>query len=112
MSWWDFGEDSGYDGAELALHRINCAFCDAKGNFEPVHHEAKKNPASEKTLNFDTLKCGNCGNFLMVSGLRLNSPVRAASTILEQCRGLARLRNSPNIGPKTLAGTGCRRSGA
>jgi hypothetical protein len=48
MSWWDFGESVGYDGAELALYRIECAFCDAKGNFELVHHEAKKNPASEK----------------------------------------------------------------
>jgi hypothetical protein len=66
MSWWDFGEDAGYDGAELALYRIECAFCGAKGNFQCTHREAKKNPASDKTLNFDTFKCGNCGNFIMV----------------------------------------------
>ena len=66
MSWWEFGEHSGYDGAELALHRIKCAFCGVEGNFECVHHEPKKNPATSKILNFDTFKCGNCGNFIMI----------------------------------------------
>jgi Domain of unknown function (DUF4145) len=66
MSWWDFGDHVGYPGGELALLRIECAFCGATGNFERVHHEAKKNPASAKTLNFDTFKCGNCANFIMV----------------------------------------------
>ena len=85
MSWWDFGETVGYDGAELALHRIECAFCGAKGNFERVHHEAKKNPASAKTLNFDTFKCGNCGNFIMIfwsaSEFGFSQPMHNFSTL-------------------------------
>src|SRR6266540_3389613 len=45
---------------------LSARFATRRGNFELVHHESKKNPASEKILNFDTLKCGNCGNFIMV----------------------------------------------
>jgi Domain of unknown function (DUF4145) len=66
MSWWDFGEHTGYSGDDLALHQITCAFCNAEGNFERVHHQEKKHPTSRKILNFDTFKCGNCGNFIMV----------------------------------------------
>jgi hypothetical protein len=43
MSWWDFGEHSGYQGGDLALYRIECAFCGERGNFEKIHHAEKKN---------------------------------------------------------------------
>jgi hypothetical protein len=65
-SWWEFGEWTGYQGNDLRLFRVVCAFCNEQGNFERVHHEQKKHPASRKILNFDTFKCGNCGNFLMI----------------------------------------------
>ena len=65
MSWWDLGEHSGYQGNELALHRITCAFCGEEGNFETVAHLERKKPGDRsKALNYDTLKCGNCGNFM------------------------------------------------
>jgi hypothetical protein len=66
MDWWDFGEHTGYDGNELALHRVTCAFCNAEGNFERVNHTVKKHSSINKILNFDTFKCGNCANFIMV----------------------------------------------
>lgn len=62
MTWWDLGEHSGYSGNDLALYRITCAFCNEEGNFETIAHLDKKNKASGKVLNYDTLKCGNCGN--------------------------------------------------
>jgi hypothetical protein len=65
-TWWDLGEHAGYDGAKLALHRVTCAFCNADGNFETIHHEAKTHHETKKLLNYDTLKCGNCGNLMMV----------------------------------------------
>jgi hypothetical protein len=66
MSWWEFGEHSGYHGKQLALFRIVCGFCNEEGNFELVHHLDKKNKATGKTLNYDILQCGNCGNLTMV----------------------------------------------
>jgi hypothetical protein len=65
-SWWELGEASGYDGTDLALWRINCPFCPARGNFEVEHHVEKKRPNGDKVLNYDTLRCGNCGNYAMV----------------------------------------------
>jgi hypothetical protein len=65
-SWWELGEDSGYQGDELALFRITCAFCLESGHFETAHHVEKKHPDGSKTLNYDTLRCTNCGNFTMV----------------------------------------------
>ena len=65
MSWWELGE-SGYDGGDLRLFRITCAFCEHMGNFECVYHAQKQNPRSGKTLNFDTFKCGNCAGYVMV----------------------------------------------
>jgi hypothetical protein len=65
MSWWDLGEHSGYQGEQLATYRIACAFCGEKGNFETVKHLERKKPGSgNKALNYDTLKCGHCGNFI------------------------------------------------
>ncbi|MCL4339456.1 DUF4145 domain-containing protein [Patescibacteria group bacterium] len=65
-SWWDLGEGYGFDGNELALHRIECPFCEEEGNFTLVHHEEKKKPNGQKVLNFDTYKCGSCAGFIMV----------------------------------------------
>jgi hypothetical protein len=64
-SWWEFGEHSGIDGKGLALYRIKCAFCNEGGNFSTIHHEQRAH-AEKKVLNYDTLKCGNCGNLMMV----------------------------------------------
>jgi len=64
-SWWDLGESSGYDGGELSLWRITCPFCSEKGDFSVASHSEKKKPNSEKKLNFDTLKCGNCAGYVM-----------------------------------------------
>jgi ribosomal protein S27E len=67
MSWWDLGEGSGYSGDELATYRIACAFCGEKGNFETAQHlERKKAGVRPKVLNYDTLKCGHCGNYMFV----------------------------------------------
>ena len=65
-SWWDLGEHSGYRGGELELYRLECAFCRVQGNFSLAHREVKKHASNKKNLNFDTLKCGNCANFLLV----------------------------------------------
>jgi uncharacterized protein DUF4145 len=65
-SWWEFGEHTGYNGSDLSLFRVACAFCNTKGNFENAHREQKKHATTRKILNFDTLKCGNCGNFIMI----------------------------------------------
>jgi hypothetical protein len=63
MTWWDLGESSGYQGDKLATYRIACAFCGEKGNFEIVEHLTRQKPGtSSKALNYDTLKCGHCGN--------------------------------------------------
>lgn len=67
MDWWDLGEWSGFPGEVLATHGIACAFCGAEGNFETVSQLLrKKGGSSGKVLNYDTLKCGNCGNFMFV----------------------------------------------
>ncbi len=65
MDWWDLGEWSGTMGNKLALSQITCAFCGEEGNFEIVQHLERKKPGgSGKVLNYDTLKCGNCGNYM------------------------------------------------
>lgn len=65
MTWWDLGEWSGYQGDKLATYQIPCAFCGEKGNFETVQHlERKKAGGGSKKLNYDTLKCGHCGNYM------------------------------------------------
>jgi hypothetical protein len=66
MSWWDFGEHTGYHGNELAVHRIKCGFCEEDGNFATAHYDLRKHPKTGKTLNYDTPRCGNCGNLTMV----------------------------------------------
>jgi hypothetical protein len=65
-SWWDLGESIGLMGSDLALYRIQCPFCFEKGNFELAFHAEKKKPNSNKVLNFDTYKCGNCAGYVMV----------------------------------------------
>jgi hypothetical protein len=65
-SWWDLGEGAGYPGEELALFKIECAFCGERGNFKTEFHAEKKKPNSGKVLNFDTLKCGSCAGYVQV----------------------------------------------
>ncbi len=65
-SWWELGEWSGNSGKELDIHNLICPFCDEKGNFTIEHHAEKKKPQDRKTLNFDTLKCGDCASYVMV----------------------------------------------
>ena len=65
-SWWDLGEHVGTLGSELATYQIECAFCGEKGNYSTEHHAEKKKPNSSKVLNFDTLKCGSCGGYVLV----------------------------------------------
>ncbi len=65
MSWWDLGEWTGFPGHELATYMVVCAFCGEKGNFEITQHLERKKPGGEsKKLNYDTLKCGHCGNYM------------------------------------------------
>ncbi len=65
-SWWDLGESIGKMGTKLALYKIQCPFCLEKGNFDLAYHAEKKKPNSDKVLNFDTYKCGNCSGYVMV----------------------------------------------
>ncbi len=75
MSWWSLGQSSGYDGSELGLWRIACAFCEEKRNWEIVTRVKKKKPNERQELYFDTYKYGNCAGYVMVlwsSGDRLH----------------------------------------
>lgn len=65
-SWWELGEGIGYRDSKLAIYQITCPFCFEKGNFNTSFHAEKKKPNSSKTLNFDTLECGNCKGYVMV----------------------------------------------
>jgi hypothetical protein len=66
-SWWELGEHSGHRGGELEVYRLRCAFCRVKGNFAVAHRETKTHADDrDKVLHFDTLRCGNCANYLMV----------------------------------------------
>jgi len=65
-NWWQFGEGIGFLGSELALFRIECAFCGSKGNFSLSHREEMKKPNGDKILYFDTYKCANCAGYIMV----------------------------------------------
>lgn len=65
-SWWQLGESVGQCGSDLAVYQITCAFCLERGNFKTDFHAEKKKPNSRKTLNFDTLHCGNCGGYVLV----------------------------------------------
>jgi hypothetical protein len=111
-SWWEFGEHSGYEGNALALFRVVCAFCNAKGNFERVHHAQKKHPATEKILNFDTFKCGNCGNFIMIFWSAAEFGGSHGIHNFNTVPWAGKSRNSLNIGPTMLGAIGCRPSAA
>src|SRR6266550_8799798 len=66
MNWWELGEHSGYSG-NSPISRITCAFCKVEGNFSVIHHEYRKQPNNpKKVLQYDTIKCGNCGNLMML----------------------------------------------
>jgi Domain of unknown function (DUF4145) len=48
-------------------HASNCLRVLWCGRFETVQHIQRKKPgSSRKVLNYDTLQCGNCGNFMFV----------------------------------------------
>jgi hypothetical protein len=66
MGWWRLGEGVGIRGLELALYQIECAFCNERGNWERVFHAEKRKPGSDKKLNFDVYKCGNCAGYAHV----------------------------------------------
>lgn len=66
MSWWSLGEHSGYTGDQLALHRVECAFCGESGNFTHKSHHERENSETKKKLNYETLQCVQCGNFTAV----------------------------------------------
>lgn len=66
MSWWELGEGSGYAHG-LPTYRIACPFCGVTDNFETVEHLERKKPGNDrKRLNYDTLKCVECGNLMFV----------------------------------------------
>jgi hypothetical protein len=65
-SWWQLGEGAGYDGTDLAVWTVECAFCGEKGNFVRAFHAEKKKPNSDKKLNFDVYKCNNCAGYVHV----------------------------------------------
>ena len=65
-SWWQLGEGSGHRGESLATYQRTCPFCMERGNFATAFHAEKKKANSDKKLNFDTLKCGNCSGYVMV----------------------------------------------
>jgi hypothetical protein len=66
MNWWMLGEGSGYSGNDLEIRRITCPFCLEAGNFGVEHHATKRKANSNKILNFDTLRCGNCAGYVLV----------------------------------------------
>lgn len=58
-SGWQLREGYGQHGERLALYQITCPFCMERGIFKTAFHAEEKKPNSDKTLNFDTLECGN-----------------------------------------------------
>ena len=74
-SWWDLGEHSGFSGNQLAIDRIICAFCNERGGFTVEHHAEKRKPNAGKRLNFDTLKCGSCGGYVLVLWSATSMPI-------------------------------------
>ena len=65
-SWWQLGEGFGYSGSNFEVWRMQCPFCYEKGNFAREFHTEKKKPNSEKKLNFDIYKRGNCAGYVHV----------------------------------------------
>jgi len=65
-SWWDLGEWSGVPNDVLDIQNIVCPFCEERGDFSIEHHAEKQKAQSTKILNFDTFKCGNCTNYIMI----------------------------------------------
>lgn len=67
-SWWELGEGIGNLGSDLtsSLSGIECVFCEERGNFSTEHHAEKRKANGRKVLNFDTLRCGSCGGYVLV----------------------------------------------
>src|SRR5689334_15624251 len=87
-SWWQLGEGVGHWGSELALHKIECAFCNEAGNLERVFRGTKKKPGSDKRLNFDVYKCNNCAGYVHVvwSASAKDRSLDAGCMISSSCR--------------------------
>jgi hypothetical protein len=64
--WWDFGEDFGSRGKEPLLGLIDCAFCGEQGQMQKISSFTRTSKSSGKTLNYDTIQCENCGNFMFL----------------------------------------------
>ncbi len=64
--WWSFGDNLGHRGTGLNLRNVVCPFCESKGHFYIENHTQKKHTTRDKLLNYETLRCGYCGNFNMV----------------------------------------------
>jgi hypothetical protein len=64
-SWWEFGEWAGSVG-DNPFHELQCAFCPHLGGWIVVAEHASKDPRRDKVLHFDTAKCTNCGNYVLV----------------------------------------------
>ena len=128
-SWWGLGEGWGYSGSELSLYKIQCPFCLEEGNFERAFHEEKKKPNSNKKINFDVYKCGNCAGYVHVlwsasessyrnNGLhdyrvlpwpigKIEAPEHWPDTVLDRCskNGMKTRKNTLAEKPKLLRAT-------
>lgn len=65
-SWWELGEGMGFEGGEMEVWRLTCAFCGEKGNFGRAYRGVKQKANSDKCLNFDLYQCLNCMGYAHV----------------------------------------------
>lgn len=64
-TWWEFGDWSASYGDD-PYGRLRCGFCPSVGRWTVVTKVQNSDPRSGKTLHFDTAKCANCGNHVLV----------------------------------------------
>jgi hypothetical protein len=101
MNWWDLGEWSGASGDKLATYQIACAFCGEKGNFETVQHFERQKPGGRKVLNYDTLKCGHCGNFMFAFWSAAGGIGGRGYMPIGSCPGIRARPITPSTGRRT-----------
>lgn len=65
-SWWDLGDGSGYRSLQEILLLMECGYCGCSGNYELIDGREKLKPGGGKSLNYQLLCCGNCGNYTMM----------------------------------------------
>lgn len=107
MNWWELGEWTGFQGEKLATYKIACAFCGEKGNFETVQHLERVKPGgSRKTFNYDTLKCGHCGNYMFAFWSA--AAAEGAFTAIARCHGTEARQTIQTTGQKMPDGTGSK----